>query len=73
MRKDLREGFDYCEMAPFVGWGKIKTHRFVRERYISIRLGRRILFLCFCHSYPDPDYQQEHRYMRWWFRAPLKV
>jgi len=73
MRRDLDEGCLYSDIAPFVGWGRIRSV-LVRERYISVRSFGWILFVVHCVQYLDYNsgtlLRRPRRYVRWWCRRP---
>lgn len=77
MRVDLAEGFELAEMAPFIGWGRIKLPPWIEERYFSVRAFGRTLFVCRCRFRPELGWvgniigglsASEKRYYRWWLQ-----
>lgn len=64
MRRDLREGADFDEL-PTVGFGRIcgGHDRFLREWYVTVRIGQRRLFVA------SGLYDLHRRSLRYWFKS----
>jgi len=48
-RRDLPEGFEYSEMAPFIGFGRLKLPSWITEHYVSLCVGRVRALFVICH------------------------